>query len=111
MDRRCDKIYQKNTVQGFQQIAIYREVVELDKNSFQSEEKHKYECNQASYSTKDPNNILSKKNISQQGKCKAFRSKTHTQTYTHTLNKSNQFYISKTSQENLVSLHKHMYFL
>ena len=26
-------------------------------------------------------------------------------THTHTLNKSNQFYISKTSQDSLVSLH------
>ena len=59
------------------------------------------EFNQASYSTKDPNNILSfKKKISQQEKCKAFRSKTHTKK-----NKSNQFYISKTSQDSLVSIH------
>ena len=29
--------------------------------------------------------------------------KTHT--HTHTLNKSNQFYISKTSQDSLVSIH------
>ena len=36
--------------------------------------------------------------ISQQEKCLAHRSKTHT----HTLNKSNQFYISKTSQDSLV---------
>ena len=30
---------------------------------------------------------------------------THTHTHTHILNKSNQFYISKTSQDNLVSIH------
>ena len=29
-------------------------------------------------------------------------------THTHTLNKSNQFYISKTSQDSLVSIHEHM---
>ena len=62
---------------------------------FQRREKHKYERNQACYSTKDPNNILSfQKNLSTR-KCQAFRSKTHT--HAHTLNKSNQFYILKTS--------------
>ena len=33
------------------------------------------------------------------------KSKTHTHTHTHTQNKSNQFYISKISQDNLVSIH------
>ena len=32
----------------------------------------------------------------------------HTHTHTHTLYKSNQFYISIMSQDNLVSIHKHM---
>ena len=42
------------------------------------------------------------KNISQQKKNdKHFDPKTHT----HTLNKSNQFYISKTSQNSLVNIH------
>ena len=40
------------------------------------------------------------KKISQQEKCYAHRSQN-----THILNKSNQFYISKTSQDNLVSMH------
>ena len=31
--------------------------------------------------------------------------------HTYTLNKSNQFSISKTSQDSLVSIHKHMYSL
>ena len=43
--------------------------------------------------------FLAFKYISQQEKCQAFRSKTHT------LNKSNQFYSSKTSQDSLVSMH------
>ena len=30
---------------------------------------------------------------------------THTHTHTHTQNKFNQFYISKTSQDSLVSIH------
>ena len=37
-----------------------------------------------------------------QEKCYAHRSQN---THTHTLNKSNQFYISKISQDNLVSIH------
>ena len=32
------------------------------KNSFSRREKHKYECNQACYATKDSNNILSSQN-------------------------------------------------
>ena len=32
-------------------------------------------------------------------------------THTHILNKFNQFYISKTSQDSLVSIHEHMYSL
>jgi len=47
---------------------------------------------QANYSTKDPINILSSQNISQQI-CKAFIDPKHT--HTHTLNKFKQFYISK----------------
>ena len=51
---------------------------------------------QASYSTKDPINILSSQNIFQHI-CKAYidPKHTHTHTHTHTLNKSNQFYILK----------------
>ena len=40
------------------------------------------------------------KNISQQKNAKHIRSK-----HTYTLNNSNQFYISKTNQDNLVSIH------
>ena len=43
------------------------------------------------------------KQISQHEKYYAHRSQKHT--HTHTLNKSNQFYISKTSQDSLVSIH------
>ena len=74
---------------------------------FQRREKHRHECNQACYSTKDPTNMLgSQKHLSTR-KFQVFRSKTHT----HTQNKSNQFYISKISQDSLVSIHKHMYSL
>ena len=51
----------------------------LLKNSFSRREKHRYECNQACYSTKDPNNILNTQNhLSTKKKCQAYRSKTHT---------------------------------
>ena len=63
----------------------------LLKNSFSRREKHKYECNQACYITKDLNNILSSQNHLLTKKSQVHRSKTHT----HTLNKSNRFYISK----------------
>ena len=39
--------------------------------------------------------------LNKKRKCQAHKSQTHTQT----LNKSNQFYISKISQDNLVSIH------
>ena len=54
---------------------------------------------QASNSTKDPNNMLSSQN-STQHRCKTFidpKTHTYTHTHTHALNKSNQFYILKTS--------------
>ena len=48
---------------------------------------------QTSYLTKDPINILSSQNISQHISIASIDPKTHT----HTQNKSNQFYISKTN--------------
>ena len=77
----------------------------LIKNNFSKKGKtHRKECNQASYSTKDPNNIKLSKNFSQQKKCQAFRSKTHT----HILNKSNQFYISIPCNSQ-ITLYLHIY--
>ena len=63
-----------------------REVVELNKKNIFSKrgKTHRKERNQASYSTKHPNNILSFQKISQQEKYQAFRSKTYTHTHTHT---------------------------
>jgi len=63
---------------------------------------------------KDPNNMLSSQNISQHIS-KAFidpkhtHTRTHTHMRTHTQNKSNQFYISKTSLENLVSIYTYVF--
>ena len=81
-------------VQESRQIVICQEAIKLDKNSFSKKGKtHRNECNQASYSIIDPNNILnSQKHLSTRKIQSIYRSKTHT------LNKSNQFYISKTSQ-------------
>ena len=65
------------------------------KTIFQRREKHKYECNQACNSTKDPSNILSSQNHLLTKILSTMILKKHT--HTHTLNKFNQFYISKTS--------------
>ena len=71
------------------------------KTVFQRREKSINECNQASYSTKDPKNILSfQKHLSTKKTVKHLDPK-----HTHTLNKSNQFYISKKSWDSLVSIH------
>ena len=107
MDRNCDNNYRERKLKRLDKQPSCREVSrncrDCPKIVFQRREKHKYERNQACYSTKDPNNILSfQKNLSTR-KCQAFRSKTHT--HAHTLNKSNQFYILKTSQDSLVSIH------
>ena len=76
------------------------------KTVFQRIEKHKHECNQTCYSTKNPTNILScQKHISSRKMSSIQIQNTHTHTHTHTLNKSNQFYILKTSQDSLVSIH------
>ena len=62
-------------------------------NSFSRCEKHKYECNPTYNLTNDPiNTKISQNSLSIQKKLSTRISKTHT----HTLNKSNQFYISKT---------------
>ena len=70
-------------------------------NSFSRGEKHRYEYNQVCNSTNDPNNILSSQKHLLTKIFKAYGSQKHT----HTLNKFNQFYISKTSQDSLVSIH------
>ena len=71
------------------QIARCQDCIKI---SFSRGEKHKYECNQACNSTKDPISILSSQNHLSTTIFSTKIPKTHT----HTLNKSNQFYISKT---------------
>ena len=74
---------------------------QLFKNSFSKGEKHRHECNQVCNSTNDPNNILSSQEHHLTKIFKAHGSQKHT----HTPNKSNQFYISKISQDSLMSIH------
>ena len=101
MDRKCDKICQEKVVQGFRQIAISREPVELDKKQFLKEEKN-IEMNAIKQAThqrskqdfKPSNTSLNKKNV-----------KHLDPKHTHTLNKSHQLYISKISQDSLMSIH------
>ena len=95
--RDCNKNHLKSSIDK----PSVEEVSRLLKNSFSRREKHRYECNQACNSTKDPINILnSQKHLSIK-----ILSTQIPKTNTHTLNKSNQFYISKTSQDSLVSIH------
>ena len=99
MDLKCIKIYREKKSKGLDRqlvVEIYREAIELDRNNFSKIGKHRNECNQASYLTKDPNNILSFQKHLSTKQCKAFKIQ-NTHTHTHTLNKSNQFYISKIS--------------
>ena len=72
----------------------YRRGVESAfQNNFLRREKHRYECNQACNSTNDPINILSSQNHLS---TIIFKHMDLKNTHTHTHNKSNQFYISKT---------------
>ena len=103
---------EKESLKGSIDSQLSRGIQQLSrllKNSFSRIEKHRYECNQACCTTKDPNNILnSQKHLSTHKNVQLRVLKhthTHTHTHTHILNKSNQFYVSKTSQDSFVSMH------
>ena len=86
----CDKKKLKwlDRQPSYQEVSSsYRDYL---KTVFQRREKHRHECNQTCYSTKDPNNILSSQNHLSTRKMSSIQIQN-----THTLNKSNQFYISK----------------
>ena len=102
MDWKCDKIYREKKKEGLNRC----EVIELDKKEFFKERKtQRDECKQASYSNIDPINMLSsQKHLSTKKKKKKKNNNNNNanhsliqNTHTHTLNKSNRFYISKTS--------------
>ena len=63
MDRNCDNNFRERKIKRLDIQPSYREVLrsclDYSKIVFQRREKHRYECNQAFYSTKEPNNILS----------------------------------------------------
>ena len=73
---------------------------------------------QVSYSNIHPINMLSsQKHLSTtttsttKEEKKSIHDPTHIHTHTYTLNKSNQFYISKISYDSLLSIHQHTYSL
>ena len=72
------------------------------KTSFSKWEKHRHKCNPICNSTNDPINILSSQNHLS---IKILSTWIFQKKHTHTLNKPNQFYISKTSQDSLVSIY------
>ena len=91
VSRRC-RDYVKKKAWKAQQIARYQGGVEpVFQNSLSREEKHRHECNLTYNSTNDPINILSSQNHPSTTIFKHMDLKN-----THTQNKSNQFYISKT---------------
>ena len=71
------------------------------KISFSRRKKHRHECNQACNSTNDPKHHINLSKWSLNNNFKYMDPKTHI----HILNKSNQFYFSKISQDSLVSIH------
>ena len=96
----CDK----KSTENLDRQARYREVSRLLKNSFSRREKHRYECNQACNSTKDPNIISNSSKISLNNKkVKHINPKTHTHTHTHKTSLTN-FIFQKISQGSLVSI-------
>ena len=85
MDQRCDKICQEKKSKGLDRQPLVEDLLRscqvLEKAIYQREE-----CNQASYSIKDPNNMLSSQKHLLTKKCKAFMiQNTHTHTHTTSL--------------------------
>ena len=97
MDWDCDKICREKKKVGLDRNEFVRDLSRScrawRKSVFKEGKNTKRWMQQTSYSNIDPINILNSQNISQHI-CKAFKIQ---KTHTHTLNKSNQFYISKTS--------------
>ena len=87
---------------------IYQEAVELDKKQFYKERKNTHKWMQSSklLNQRSKQHFKLSNTSLNQKKCEAFMIQN---AHTHALNKSNQFYISKTSQDSLMSIHLHMY--
>ena len=98
--RECDKKQLKGLDRQPSCREVSRSCRDYLKKKISRREKHRHECNQACYTTKNLNNILSSQNHLNKKTVKHIDLK-----HTHTLNKSNQFYISKTSYDSLMSIH------
>ena len=99
---RCrDCVKKKKTWEARQKARYWGGVEPVFQNNFSRGEKHRYECNPTYNSTNDPINTK----ISQSKKYFGHKDLQNTHTHTHTLNKSNQFYISKISHDSFVSIH------
>ena len=85
MDKKCNKIFPEKKSKGLDRylsVEICLEVVVLDKKKKKSKrgKTQRSECNQASYLTKDPSNMLSSQKHLSIRKCKAFIDPKHTHT-------------------------------
>ena len=108
MDWECVNFCQekkKERLDRNESVEVCREAVKLEENEFFKKRKNtKRWMQQASYSNLDPIIKLSSQKHLFTRKSKAFI-EPKTDTHTHTHNKSNQFYISKTSYDSLVSIY------
>ena len=101
VSRSCQDCDKKKLKKLDRQQGIEEVLSQHFKPVFSRCEKHRHECNPTCNSTNDPINILSSQNHLSIKILSTWIFKKHT----HTLNKSNQFYISKTSQDSLVSIY------
>ena len=95
MDRDCDKIYwdkKKEELDRREFVRICREAVELEENEFFKEEKHK-KMNASSKLLKHRSN----QHIKLSKHLLTYMQSIQDPKHTDTLNKSNEFYISKTN--------------
>ena len=94
MDRDCVNSYREKKLKRLDRQPSCREVSRSCRDClkivFQRREKHRHECNQTCYSTKDPINIISSQNHLLTRKMTSIQIQ-NTHTHTHTLNKLRQF--------------------
>ena len=75
---------EKRSLRGLIDSLVVERCRDCSKTIFQRREKHRHECNQTCYSTKDPNNILNSQNhISTRKMLSIEIQNTHTHTHTH----------------------------
>ena len=86
MDQNCDNSYRERKLKRLNIQPSYREVLRSCRDClkivFQRKEKHRYECNQTCYSTRDPKKILSsQKHLSSRKMLSIQIQNTHTHTH------------------------------